>query len=85
MITLQDRELWVCQNPACKAEIIVVTFSELVDATVPRCFCGSVMGKDAKELQPADQHLARKARYSKPAVTVYGTVGELTKQWVRID
>jgi len=43
------------------------------------------MGKDGKELQQADQHLARKARYSKPTPTVYGTVGELTKQWVRID
>jgi hypothetical protein len=45
MITLQERDSWICQNAACGAEIIVVTGSELHDGTSPRCSCGSVMEK----------------------------------------
>ena len=41
----QQGDGWVCNDANCRAEIIVVTRSELPGGSEPRCTCGSSMSK----------------------------------------
>lgn len=42
-LQFQQGDSWICNNSNCRAEIIVVTSSELHDGLGPRCACGSSM------------------------------------------
>lgn len=42
---LRKGERWVCQNPACGSEVLVVASSEMLEGRNPCCSCGHSMKK----------------------------------------
>ena len=43
-MTMQKEQLWICSNPGCRSQIVVIV-AEGAKATKPKCSCGSSMKK----------------------------------------
>jgi hypothetical protein len=53
-MTMREGERWICSNPECRCEVVVVIAAAAREGTNPRCSCGFPMKK----------------RYTTPAVKV---------------
>jgi hypothetical protein len=47
-MTMREGERWICSNPACRCEVLVVLSAGAGDGTNPRCSCGFAMRKRYK-------------------------------------
>lgn len=45
MFTSERGDRWICQNPGCGAEVMVIAPSQLKEESNLRCHCGSDMGR----------------------------------------
>ena len=45
MFASEQGDRWICQNPACGAEVMVIAPSQLKEESNLRCRCGSDMGR----------------------------------------
>jgi hypothetical protein len=45
MFTSERGDRWICQNPGCGAEVMVIAPSHLREEANLRCRCGSDMGR----------------------------------------
>jgi hypothetical protein len=44
-MTMQEGERWICSNPMCRCEVVVVHRAGAVAGTNPQCSCGFAMRK----------------------------------------
>ena len=44
-MTMREGERWICSNPTCRCEVLVVLSAGDGDSTNPRCSCGFAMRK----------------------------------------
>jgi hypothetical protein len=65
-MTMREGERWICPNPACGCEVLVV-LSGTGDGTNPRCSCGFAMRKryTAPKLRLLEGKDLREKFYSK--------------------
>ncbi len=45
MFTSERGDRWICQNPGCGAEVMVISPSQLKEESNLRCRCGGEMGR----------------------------------------